>query len=759
MEDSENGFRGVIGRTVAESTPWWPSPPIPPEGSPNVVTILLDDTGFSHLGCYGSTIETPHVDRLAAGGLRFTNFHTTALCSPTRASLLTGRNHHSVGMRGLSNWNSGFPNCTGSITNRAATLAEVLRAQGYNTFATGKWHLAPMDETSGAGPFDQWPLGRGFDRYYGFLQGETDQFSPELYCDNHPIDPPRTAAEGYHLSEDIVDQSMQMIRDQKSLVPEKPFFLYLCFGATHAPHQAPTAYLDKYRGRFDEGWDVLREQWFARQQELGIVPEGTELAPRNPGVRPWAELSTDEARLALRLQEAFAAFLDHTDAQIGRLVAFLDELGELEDTLIFLLSDNGASQEGGPIGVLDTMKWFNGTPESLEESVARLDEIGRPGSNANYPWGWAQVGNTPLKRYKQNTHGGGVRDPLVVHWPAGISDRGGIRRQFAHVVDLVPTVLEIVGASAPEVHAGVPQMPVHGTSLRYAFLPEGADAPTAKTTQHFEMFGHRGIWSDGWKAVAYHEKGTPFDDDRWELYHVDEDFSECHDLADAQPEKLAEMVGLWWAEAERFGVLPLDERGGELFGGAPKPRSPRDRRRYVYHPPVSHVNSDAAPALGSRSFTISAEIERPEATTEGVLVAYGARTSGFCLYIQGGHLVFDYNLYGHHHQVRSEVAVPVGSSVVAVRFTRDPGKGATATVTVDGEEAGSVEVPGVLRMISALGMDVGRDAGSPVTDGYEAPFPFTGSIRRLVFDVPRRRPPGEEPVLGEAEARAELSRQ
>ena len=410
-----------------------------------MVFILLDDTGFADFGCYGSIIETPNFDRLAAGGVRYRNFHTTALCSPTRACLLTGRNHHSVGMRGLSNFNTGFPNCRGRISSDTATIAEMLRDNGYNTFCTGKWHLAPMDETSVAGPFDNWPLQRGFDRYYGFLQGETHQFYPELYCDNHPVDPPRTPEEGYHVTEDIVDMSIRFVGDQKSVVPEKPFFLYMAFGATHSPHHAPKEYIEKYNGRFDQGWDRIREEYYAKQKASGMVPENTDLAPRNEGVRPWDDLNEDEKRLLLRYQEAYAGMLDHTDHHVGRFIDFLEEIGEFDNTLIFLLADNGASGSGGPTGVLDTIRGFNLIPDNFEESLARIDELGGPKTNNNYPMGWAQAGNTPLKRYKRFTHGGGIRDPLIVHWPKGIKDRDGIRGQFHHVNDIVPTVLDVLG--------------------------------------------------------------------------------------------------------------------------------------------------------------------------------------------------------------------------------------------------------------------------------------------------------------------------
>jgi arylsulfatase len=722
-----------------------------------VLVIVLDDTGFSHLGCYGSDIDTPNLDRLAAEGLRYTNFHTTALCSPSRACLLTGRDHHAVGMRGLSNWSSGFPNCTGRIDRSAATLAEVLRDVGYSTLAVGKWHLAPMEETSPAGPFDEWPLGRGFDRYYGFLQGETSQFHPELYCDNHPVDPPRTPEEGYHLSEDLVDQAIAMIHDQRSCAPERPFLCYLCFGATHAPHHAPTAYREKYRGRYDAGWDVVRQQWYERQLAMGIVPPGTDLAPRNPGVRPWDELSTDQQRLACRLQEAFAAFLDHTDAQIGRLLDDLRDLGVLDDTIVLALSDNGASQEGGPIGMLDTMRYFNGVPEDLSACIARLDEIGGPTTNNNYPLGWAQVGNTPLKRYKQNTYGGGVRDPLIVRWPRAIDDPGSIRRQFCHVSDLAPTVLEVVGAAAPAVHRGVAQQPVTGVSIAYTFPAAAADAPTRKHTQLFEMFGHRGLWHDGWKAVAYHEHGTDFDADQWELYHLDSDFSECHDRSAEHPGLLREMIERWWTEAGRSGALPLDDRSGELFGAASRRRLAQLGRRFVYYPPVRHVNADAAPPLGARSFTIHASVEPGARGADGVLLAYGATTSGFVLFVLDGRLTFDYNLYGDHTQVVADRTLPDRPAELGVSLVRH-GATATATLLVDGEPAGSAEIPGVLRLISAQGMDIGRDPGSPVCDAYPAPFAFEGTLRRIVFELPEGPTRAEAEAVA-AQARADLARQ
>jgi arylsulfatase len=513
--------------------------------------------------------------------------------------------------------------------------------------------------------------------------------------------------------------------------------------------------VEKYRGRFDAGWDRIREQWFERQKELGIVPEGTELAPRNPGVEPWEELSEKQKRFALRLQEAFAGFLDHTDAQIGRLLSFLEELGEMDDTLIILLSDNGASQEGGPGGVMDEFKYFNAIPEDVDHVVERLDDIGGPHSHTNYPWGWAQAGNTPLKWYKTTTFSGGVRDPLVVAWQRRIKDPGGVRHQFHHVTDIVPTVLEELGIEPPATVRGYEQMPIHGTSMSYAL--DDADAPTRKGVQYFEMFGHRGIWLDGWKAVTYHRRGTPFEDDQWELYHVDEDFSEARDLAIERPEKLRELIDRWWVEAGEHGVLPLDERrGAELFGGTPRPGTPHARREYVYYPPISHMPSDTSPRLGARSWEITTEIERSSADDEGVLVAQGTHNVGFSFYVKDNRLVFDYNYFTQHTRVESETELPTGRRRAGVRFVRRDQSG-EMTLLIDGAAAGSGQVPRILRMVSSTGLDVGRDSLSPVTDDYEAPFEFTGTIHRVNFELLRREDVERE--AAEAEARTEMARE
>ncbi|MCP4757661.1 MAG: arylsulfatase [Proteobacteria bacterium] len=748
-------FDGFVGRTYKDSIPWWPEPKRCDDGSPNVVVILFDDTGFSHFGCYGSNIETPNIDRLADGGLRYNNFHTTALCSPTRASLLTGRNHHSVGMRAVANFNTGFPHMRGCVTPHAATLAELLREDGYSTFAVGKWHLTPMEQASTAGPFDNWPLQRGFDRFYGFLQGETDQFYPELTYDNHHIDPPYGPEKGYHVTEDLIDHSISFIRDQKSIRPDKPFFLYLTFGATHSPHQAPKEFIDKYKGKFDAGWDVVRRQWYEKQLELGIIPPGTELAPHNPGVEPWDDLSENQQKFAARLQEAFAGFLDHTDHHIGRLMTFFEEIQQFDNTIVVLLSDNGASQEGGPTGVMDEFKYFNGLPEDVDAIQDRLDEIGGPHSHSNIPWGWAQVGNTPLKWYKQNTFGGGVRDPLIIHWPEKIKDKGGIRDQFHNVTDIVPTVLEVLDMEAPGTFNGLDQIPIAGTSMAYTF--EKPDEPTQKKVQYFEMFGHRGIWADGWKAVTYHHKGTPYGDDEWELYHLDEDFSEIHNKAAENPEKLRELIDMWWIEAGKYGVLPLDDRNVELFRPIFKPGSPHAKRSYTYYPPISHLPAEASPPIGARSWVMKAAIERPSSADEGVLIAQGTQNVGYSWYVKDNRLIFDYNIFTDHHLVQSAVELPLGSCSLQAAFKRD-GQTGTITLSIDDKPCGSITVPYVLRMISSTGMDIGRDGLSPVSSSYSSPFSFSGTIRQIDIELLKYTPPQEKEVA-EAAFQSEMTQQ
>ncbi|RVW00199.1 arylsulfatase [Rhodococcus xishaensis] len=752
-------FEGIIGRTLAESQPWYDEPPHPSPEAPNVVVVLLDDTGFAQFGCYGSDIETPNIDTLAENGLRFTNFHVAPVCSPTRAALLTGRSEHAVGMRSVANFRTGFPHQLGHITSSATTIAEVLREEGYATFCVGKWHLTPSEQCSAAGPFDHWPLARGFDRFYGFLDGETDQFHPQLVCDNHPIDPPGRPEDGYHLSEDLVDQALRMVTDSKGVRPDRPFFLYLPFGATHSPHQAPASYLSKYRGKYEEGWDVFREKWFERQLETGVVRPGTQLAPRNPGVDPWDELGEDQRKLACRLQEAFAAFLDHTDDQIGRLVEGLRDLDQLDNTLLLVLSDNGASQEGGPFGVLHEMRFFNslldGAVDVPSDLIGRIDEIGGPHSHTNYPWGWAQCGNTPFKWYKQNTHEGGVHVPLIVHYPRRIAadQRGSIRDQFSYVSDIAPTIYELVGVTPPQTYQGIEQLPVTGHS--FASVIDDPAAPATNSVQFFEQMGSRAIVDGEWKAVCRHIHGDDFDTERWELYHLATDWSECNDLASDQPERLEELIKLWWSEAERNGALPLDDRTIELFGVRFRNNSPHPAdRRYVYRPPMSPLQMGSSAAIGGRSFHVTAYVTRT-AEQDGVLFATGNENSGISVFVQSGRLVVDYNAFGEHSIVESDNIIPAGDATLVARVTRGTGRSGTISVEVNGQAAGSVDTAAFMRMISSTGSSIGYDDGSAVSARYQAPFAFAGKLHELEIQLAD----DEDPALRTAEAAEEMRRQ
>lgn len=727
-------FRGRIGTTYQDSTPWWPKRRQPQPGSPNVVLVLLDDVGFASLGCYGSEIATPTMDALAQRGLRYRNFHTTALCSPTRASLLTGRNHHAVGMSIIANADSGYPSKRGAVSNNAGTIAEILRCQGYNTLAVGKWHLAPADQTSMAGPFDQWPLGRGFERFYGFLDAATDQFHPELTSDNHRVDPPKSREEGYHLTEDLIDNAISFVTDQTSCAPDRPFLLYLATGATHSPHQAPDEYLAKYRGRYDVGWDVIREQRLTRQKELGIVPADTELPPLNPGVSRWHDLSAEQRQLYARFQEAYAAFLEHTDHELGRLVQHLRHIGELDNTMFILLSDNGASQEGQLNGSVNMAFYENRDTDPLDYNLRHIDDIGSWRVQNNYPLGWATAANTPLKRYKQNTHAGGVRDPLIISWPARITDTGGIRDQFHHVTDILPTVLEAVGVEAPDEINGTPQMPIHGTSMVYSFE---ADGPSHKQVQYFEMFGHRALWSDGWKAVAYHERDADYADDRWELYHLDRDFSESKDLSDDHPDRLQAMIQHWWAEAGKYDVLPLDDRGfaERRAASLARPDAPRQRSNFTYWSGLSHVPSGATPFILDRSYELTAHVTGFE-NDEGVLVACGAVGGGYSLYVKNSTLYHDYNLYGEIYRVSAPISPGQGARRFGYRFTKTGSCAGIGQLVIDGLVVGKVDLARTSRyFMSWAGLDVGRDALSPVSHNYQGEFPYSGTIDRIVFDL------------------------
>jgi arylsulfatase A-like enzyme len=739
-----------MGRTLADSTPYWPPGPQVPKIAPNILVVLFDDVGFSDFGCYGSPIKTPTIDALAEAGVRLNGFHTTAMCSTTRAALLTGRNHHSVGVGCLANFDSGFPGYRGKIAKAAGTLPEMLRPHGYRNYMVGKWHVTSLTETGPTGPFDGWPLGRGFDRYYGFMDAETDQYSPELVRDNTTVEPPKSYAEGYHLTTDLVDQSIRYIADHAASAPDKPWLLWLAPGACHAPHQAPKEIIESYDAVFAEGWDVERERRLARQKALGVVPAETDLPARNDGVRPWAELSPDERMVAVRLQGAFAGMLDHTDRELARLVAFLEEAGVRDDTLILVMSDNGASQEGGPNGFVNAMGPYNAKPEPLAEKLARLDDIGGPDSHSNFPHGWAMASNTPLRRYKQNTHGGGIRDPLVISWPKGIARRGEVVEGFAHACDLVPTILDILGVEPPAQVAGVAQMPLEGESFLSRL--KGPGAPDRAKPQYFEMFGHRGLWKDGWKAVAFHPPGAPFDADRWELFHLDADFSEAHDLAEAEPDRLKALQDAWWAEAEAHQVLPLDDRfaprfaeNSARFGGL--------RKRYVFHAGMGHLPTDVAPDVRSRSYRIEADVTVPKGGADGVLIAHGDATSGYSLYVQDGRLHHTLNIGGKRETLTADRPVPEGRHVLGVAVRQGP-DGRTFTLTLDGQKAGSLSTTlGFATLISWSGLDIGRDRGSPVAP-YQAPFAYAGTLRRVTVTMD-----DDQALDGEAIGEAEMARQ
>ena len=722
-----------IGATIGESTPWWPPQPGANMSRPNVLVVLLDDVGFSDFGCYGSEIDTPNIDKVAEQGLRFTGFHTTAMCSTTRASLYTGKNHHAVGMGSLANFDSGFPGYRGKIDANTPTLAELLRPHGYRNYMVGKWHVTRLTETGPSGPFDGWPLGRGFDRFYGFLDAETDQFSPELVRDNSHIDAPGTYETGYHLTEDLIDHSLQFLQGHVAVSPQQPWFAMLAPGACHAPHQAPRELIDKYAARFSVGWDVTREARLQRQLEMGIVPPGTILPPLNDRVKAWSEHTDEERQVFARLQGAYAAMLDHFDTEFGRLLAFLDD-ADLGNTIIAIASDNGASQEGGPLGFINAMGPFNGISEPMDAKVSRLNDIGGPDTHSNFPFGWAMAANTPLKRYKQNTHGGGIRDPLVLAVPGAVPDAGGLRHNFCHVSDLAPTLLEFL--ELPKEHA------MSGTS--FAQVVEDAGASSEKSAQYFEMFGHRGIWSNGWKAVAFHPPGKPFDEDQWELYNLADDFSECNDLAATYPEKLASLQALWWSEAEANHVLPLDDRFGPRFAENAE-RHRGDRTRYVFWPGMGHLPSDVAPDLRSRSYQITANIDVPATGAEVVLIAHGDATSGYSLFVRDNRLVHDLNIGGHHNLVTSSRALKAGRQRVAFRLVRSKGSGkfpiGRGTLLVDDEPVGQMETHNIFAlMVSWSGLDVGYDRGTTVCDydgsgRHIGPFAFTGNLIKVVVDL------------------------
>ena len=734
-------FPGKIGRTIAASESAWPQPPRAKPGSPNILVVLFDDVGFAHLGCFGSDINTPNINRLATGGLRYRDFHTTAICAPTRACLLTGRNHHTNGLGIIPELAAGFPGYNGMLPKECGMLPEILVNHGYATFAIGKWHLVPTSEYASGAAKARWPLSRGFERYYGFLGGKTNQWAPTLVHDNQYVNPPKTPEEGYHLNADLADRAIEYLGDLRTLSPEKPFFMYYCLGAGHSPHHVEPEWIERYKGKFDKGWDQWREEVYQRQLAQGIIPPGTQLTPRPEEMKAWESLPDNAKKLYARQMEVYAAFLEQTDHHLGRVIDFIDSLGELDNTIVMLASDNGASAEGGEHGTFNECLYPNRVEPGIEDNLKYLDDWGSVRSYPNYSWGWAWAGNTPLKRWKRYLHQGGMSDPLVVHWPKGIKATGEVRNQYVHVVDITPTLLDVLGIEAPKTLNGAAQKPMEGVS--FAHTLNAPEAPTKKTAQYYEMLGSRAIWSDGWKAVAEQPQGVELTEEKlasmkWELYHVAEDFSESVDLAEKYPERLQALIDLWWSEAGKYNVLPLDSRMQARMSER-KPSAGPVRNKYIYYPGGAPHFEYTAVNVKNRSHTITAEVEIPESGAAGVLLAHGSYFSGYAFYVKEQRLVYVHNYLGlSEYRIVSEREIPPGKHRLEFRFTRTGehcGKGA---LFIDGQAVGEGEIPRTIPAVietSGEGLCCGYDGGLPVTHDYQSPFYFSGKISRVVVEV------------------------
>ncbi|MGO4102462.1 arylsulfatase [Leifsonia sp. YAF41] len=781
-------FSGTINMDIRDSVPDWEpfQPPTAPPGAPNVVFIVLDDVGYSAMSSYGGPIDTPNIDRIAADGIRYTQWHTTALCSPTRSCLLTGRNHTRNSMACITEAAIGFPNASGTIPAANGMLSEVLGDLGWNTYMVGKWHLCPEVEMNVASTRRNWPSGRGFERSYGFLGAETNQWYPELIYDNHPTEQPKSPEDGYHFSIDITDKALEFIRDAKAIAPDKPYFLYYAPGAAHAPHHAPKEWADRYAGKFDQGYEAIRGETLARQKTMGIVPADTVLPPMNPigtpstrtgpdglpfpvmdETRPWDSLGDDEKRLFSRMAEVYAGFLSHADHQIGRLLDYLEESGDRENTLIVVVSDNGASGEGGPNGSVNEMKFINGVPDDMADNLTKLDELGGVATYNHYPNGWAMAFNTPFKMWKRYEFNGGTSDPCIMSWPAGLVSRGELRPQYHHAVDIVPTILDVLGVEPPARIKGHEQSGFDGVSMRYSF--DTADAPSERHTQFYSMLGSRAVWHDGWKAITNHPTLSGwghFHDDEWELYHTDVDRAELHNLASEQPGKLRELVDLWYAEAGRNGAFPLDDRSAFEIVMTPRPVIAEARDRYVYFPGTAEVPESQAVNIRSRSFIIGALVDLPSTDAEGVLFAQGSLFGGHALYVKNHRLHYVNNVVGTLEQmVVASEDLPTGTNlIVAASFVKDGQDEmhrATGMLSLyhGDKEVARVRIatqPGKFSL-AGEGLTVGRDSGAPVTMDYPGsdPWSFTGgTLHRVRVEVS-----GEPYVDVEREAQAMLMRE
>ena len=780
---ADQPFPGTIGRTLETSSAAWPERPTPPDGAPNVVIIVLDDVGYGQLSAFGGLCETPNLDRLADRGLRFSNFHTTALCSPTRACLLTGRNHHTVGLAAITELSLGFPALNATMGFEHGMLSEILLGQGYNTFCVGKWHLTPPQETTPAGPFDRWPLGRGFERYYGFLGGDTDNYHPDLTSDNHSVRPETTPAEGYHLNADLADRAINFIKDAHAVAPDKPYLLWYATGAGHAPHQVEAEWADRYKGRFDAGWDEYRHEVFARQKALGLLPAGAELSGRDPDVEDWDGLSDDAKRMYARQMEVYAGFLSQTDHHIGRVIDAIESIGELENTIIMCVSDNGASAEGGEHGTRNEALFFNLAPERLEDNLEVIDKWGSEDTFNHYSWGWTWAGDTPFRRWKRETYRGGVTDPFIISWPKGFEGGGGVRTQFLHAIDVMPTVLEMIGIEAPSVLRGIDQSEIQGTSFAAALHDPAA--PELHATQYFEMFGHRSIYHEGFKAICPYpgpslaegaERGHPFgttiteaileklDAEDWELYDLRHDPAECHNIAAENPSKLDELRSLWWSEAERNGVLPLAASGiDRLLARRPTVGAPR--KVYEFYPGGSPISFIATPRVTNRAHSITASVVIPDEGAEGVLLSNGNRHGGYALYVTGDRLHFVHNYLSLDvFTVSATEPLPRGEAQLRVEFapTGPPrfleGLGSPAEVRLfhDGEVVGFASLPhSVPVTFATTGLSCGEayfDTIDPTA--YTGRFPFTGTLHKVTLDVT-----GELIINPEAELTRLMSQQ
>jgi len=743
----EPPFKGHIGPTIQDSTLDFPQQVKAPQGAPNILLILTDDVGFGASSTFGGPIPTPSMDRLAREGLRYTQFHTTALCSPTRAALLTGRNHHSNATGVIIELATGFPGYNSLMPKSNGTFAEVLRQNGYNTAWYGKNHNVPDWQSSQAGPFDLWPTGLGFEYFYGFLGGDTSQWAPALYENNKPIEPPHDDP-NYFFEKDMADHAIARIRMLHAVAPDRPWVTYYAPGTAHAPHHAPKEWIAKFKGQFDMGWDKMREATIARQKALGIVPPNTQLTPRPKEIPAWDSLSADQKKVYAHMMEVYAAALSYCDTQMGRILDAITDMGELDNTLvIYIQGDNGASAEGTPQGLLNEMSIFNNIPEDFSQVLAHMDDLGGPTTFNHYPVGWAHAMDTPFQWTKQiASHFGGTRNGLVISWPARIKDKGGIRTQFSSVIDIYPTVLEAVGVQSPSMLNGVPQKPVEGVSMVYTF--DDAKAASKHRTQYFEMFGNRAIYNDGWVAATtppvlpWVMGQTPnVNDYKWELYNVENDFSEANDLAAQEPKKLRELQDLFWAEASKYNVLPLDNSRIERFDVSLRPSLAQGRTEFTYYPGMVRIPEGSAPDFKNKSYRITADVEIPESGAEGVLMTQGGRFNGLGLYLLQGKPVFHYNLVGvDRTTIAAKDALSPGKHTIIVDFKYDGGgigKGGVASLTVDGKDVASGKLARTIpfRVSADETLDIGEDTGTPVSEDYRVPFKFTGTLDKVVVDL------------------------